>query len=177
MVSFAKDMVKEISDIFVDHEKRFQRELQECDTNMQRVALIRKNYPDTKAIRISEELGISRERVRQLLVELDLPTSFEIEPMPNCKHCGVQLLYRLKEQSTGLCKDCFMASKRIVVVCFQCRQSFILRKTDYDMRKRRGYQHTFCGQRCKGAYLGKTYGFLAYPENMCYRIEAEKNVN
>lgn len=172
-----KSLAESIKNVFVGEEQRFKKELGKCSTNRDRVALIRKNYPDAKAIRIAEELGISRERVRQLLTKLNLPTSWETEPFPTCAQCGIQFTYRPGEKSSGLCKDCFMASKRSIIICFQCRKSFLLRTKDYTYRIRvRKYEHTFCSKQCWGAYAGRTYGFSAHPENIRLGWET-KNAN
>ena len=49
-------------------------------TNREKVLALRQENPQMRAIMIAEELGITRERVRQLLVELDLRTDIPEAP-------------------------------------------------------------------------------------------------
>jgi len=43
-------------------------------SNRNKVALLRKSHPDWTLKRIADDIGITKERVRQLLVILGLPT-------------------------------------------------------------------------------------------------------
>ena len=48
--------------------------LQPVGENRRRVAYLRHSHPEWTLQQIANEIGISRERVRQLLVKLGLPT-------------------------------------------------------------------------------------------------------
>ena len=74
--------------------------------NKQRVLDIRKKDPMRKAIDIAIELGISRERVRQLLNQLGLPTNLQNpKQIYLCRNCGHRIRF----------------SQRVSMLCFICR--------------------------------------------------------
>lgn len=67
------------------------------------VRLERERNPQAKAADIARRLGKSREAIRQALVELGLPTKFDVVRV--CVACGERLLWGNK---TGRCRGCFV---------------------------------------------------------------------
>ncbi len=70
------------------------------------VRLERERNPQAKAADMAKGLGKSREAIRQVLVELGLPTRFNVARL--CIGCGKKLFWGNK---TGRCRGCFIDPK------------------------------------------------------------------
>ena len=126
--------------------------------NKQRVLDIRKKDPLRKAIDIAWEIGISRERVRQLLNELGLPTNLKNpKKIYLCRGCGRSILYT--QRRTMLCAICKTKSNYQLVTCEVCGKQFPRRNCVVTATKKRGYEHVFCSYSCKGKLHGPIFGF------------------
>lgn len=81
-----------------------------------------------------------------------------------CVKCGKLISSRDK---SGLCPDCFRATKKIQVSCSECGK-LSLRSAAlviWDINHR-GQQFFFCDRHCLGRHAGKHYGFATHPENI-----------
>ena len=126
--------------------------------NKQRVLDIRKKDPLRKAIDIAQEVGISRERVRQLLNELGLPTNLKNpKKIYLCSGCGRSILYT--QRRTMLCAICKIKSNYQLVTCQGCGEQFPRRNCVVRTSKKRGYEHVFCSYSCNGKHNAAQYGF------------------
>ena len=121
------------------------------------IVRIRRKEPNKPAAHIARELGVSRERVRQLLVELDLPTNTARKPV-YCIDCGKR---RRNSTKTGYCRKCWIKyqyeQSLITLICDSCGLSFRRQRKYVDFN----YHHYFCNHRCQGRWLGLNYGFGA----------------
>ena len=129
--------------------------------NRQKVFEIRQEHPNKSATEIAIEVGISRERVRQILTKLGLPTKVRNPYIPrHCRDCG-----RILSKTTKgvLCFACFNLQRRketlAELTCFQCRKTFYRSKALHNIKKEKGYKHTFCNRKCLGRWLGLNYGY------------------
>jgi len=114
-------------------------------TNRGKVYLLRQQNPKMPAIRIAEILNISRERVRQLLNEAGLPTSFP-KQYGWCALCGGAMPANRKAYCS---KECSTKGKRVTFQCDYCGQDRVLIQSAYNAQKRRGYKHMYCSIKCR----------------------------
>ena len=102
---------------------------------------------------LADELGVTRERVRQLCVKYRLQR-LSPHPKHRCSACDKRLRH---DNRTGLCRDCLYP--RVRLVCSACGKSFQRYAGAHrQWAKRRLTNLTFCSKRCMGRWLGKTYG-------------------
>lgn len=95
---------------------------------------------------IAKELGVSRERIRQVLTQQGLPTShlkLEQYRAPRCV-CG-RVLALPSRKATGLCRECDL----VKVTCQQCGTERIV------TRHRAQNKQYFCDRHCFGRWIGK----------------------
>ena len=118
-------------------------------SNRDLVVSLRQLNPNMPAIRIAEALNISRERVRQLLNEADLPTYFR-KQYGLCELCGSEMPPNRKFYCSAPCRT---KAKRITFQCDYCGRDKVLILAAYNAQKRRGYKHMYCSIQCRN--LGK----------------------
>jgi hypothetical protein len=124
-------------------------------TTKERVLAIRTECPEKPATEVARELGVSRERVRQILNELKLPTKFaSVHP---CKQCGQSRPYN-KYYCSEECKTARRSHYRQTYTCKQCGRPFQLRPKYVEWHRNHGHPHiaSWCSNRCQGLYLYRT---------------------
>lgn len=124
--------------------------------------------------------GISRERVRQILVREGLETAHLRRKVSwACMECGrvnAAPDYKARENGFRFCPgrgpgSCWWNYAHPLVVCDNCGVLFRKSLSGINAQARRraaGGQYrgrNFCNRRCAGLYLARTTGFLAHPEN------------
>lgn len=107
-----------------------------------------------RPVEIARELGISRERVRQIMMKLGLTTRQPRMPKKLCPTCSAPI-YRQNKMHCS--RQCQVDSKYITLVCNECDSTFQRRKVVYARNITRGYRHTWCSKECQGKYLS-SYG-------------------
>lgn len=122
----------------------------------EQVGLARIYRPYATLQEIGNDFRVTRERIRQILASLHLPTrhiALRWQRMKPCLNCGELTLNKFCSH------ECLNAHYRTMVVCGVCGKEFPQRIKDRDYRKNhRGYQHTFCSNQCQGKWLGTNYG-------------------
>lgn len=127
-------------------------------TTKERILELRQQDPEIKAVRISEQLSISKEAVRQQLVKLDIPTNFWL-PTQYCIDCGIPLGYHsYYSPKNHRCRACWNKSHHTTLTCEGCGVTYSLILSQAQTRLRRN-KHHFCSRRCLGKWLGTNYGF------------------
>ena len=128
-------------------------------------AAYRKKHPEFTLQQIANNLGITKERVRQILKRDDLVTKHVHRYKNMCKICGKHLLSKTKSM---VCMDCH----RAVVICAYCGKEIHKGKAllsrhlkNQKNRKLKYKGNYYCDRKCFGAHIGKSVGFLAHPEN------------
>ena len=127
-------------------------------TTKELIRNLRVAHPDMKAKHMASDLGVSRERVRQILNELGLPIHFPpIEYV--CIDCGKPVSYKAKR-----CRACYISlySKRTEFVCLQCSKAFSRRNSEVRASLKRSNKISFCSKRCQGTWLGQNYGLRSH---------------
>ena len=118
-------------------------------TTKDKVKELRAENRRIKGAKIARLLGISRERVRQILVELGEPTAI-YKGRGCCKVCGKLLWW---DNITGLCWEHFNLKKRaqstLLLSCPGCKKLFLLRKSIVKARLKRN-KMIFCSHSCQG---------------------------
>jgi hypothetical protein len=114
-------------------------------TTKEQVFEIRQQYPTTSATEIARQIGVTRERVRQILNELDLPTSFELPPR-YCPDCGAPILSKQIR-----CGQCYARAHHITLRCVHCGKVFLRLRGQVarEIRRRKhAPQRAFCSREC-----------------------------
>jgi len=112
---------------------------------------------------IARLMGISRQRVFQILQENGLPTKHLVRQINNyrynCPVCG-------KISINKFCSDeCKKQWQQIPVVCTRCGKLFFrdIHKFLYNYRDHNGT--IFCSRNCQSKWIGEHYGFKSYPNH------------
>lgn len=114
------------------------------------VIQLRAANPEMRASHIAKEIGITRERVRQILNDLGLPTRVGLRPFEPCLYCG-----KPRKWTRMYCsRECAWESKYIYLKCMQCGNDFKRREKLHSHNVRKGSNYTFCGKSCFGRYFG-----------------------
>ena len=140
----------------------------------------RKQDPTITSTEIAELLGYSRERIRQILIELNMnvKTVRSGRPKSNivCKVCNVVFQTSKEYRSYLLCPKCAqkrlerVENNKIMYPCSSCG-TIIHGKKWREERKRRIKNYTtlnrFCSKKCQGSWAGSHYGFGAKKQKGC----------
>lgn len=128
------------------------------------VALLDSN-PNRTLQSLGDALGLTRERVRQLINQHNLRrvSPRAISQTIKCQDCPKTIkaydLPKSRKDLPYVCRSCHKARNQITVVCENCNKHF---------KRARYYQRSklaWCSRRCQGKYIGRTYGFGAFPEH------------
>ena len=122
-------------------------------------------YRTLKAI--ANDLGVSKERVRQVLKERALthiPSRRKPDRRKNCAHCNKKVEATRDSKRKGYyrvhCSDSCRYNEGYVFVddCSWCKEPVILLKTDPRIR-RNSSGHWYCNHHCFGKYASRNYGW------------------
>lgn len=145
-------------------------------TNRDIIIELRKQSPCATLQTMGDKIGISKERVRQILKEAGLPTQ-RFRQQYLCCVCGGAILDRNRRTNhSPFCSHkCFHEYHNVVMVCDYCDKTFERRLSSvlaYPCRlnKRNPKLNskgagTFCSKKCHGQWFSKHYGFTVHPEN------------
>ena len=114
-------------------------------TNKHRVLALREANPTLPAVRIAETVGITRERVRQILKEEGLPTYIP-RHYGYCELCGSNIPHGRKLYCSTNCR---FQAKRVTFNCALCGKSKTLRRSAYNAQVKRGYKYMYCSVVCR----------------------------
>jgi predicted RNA-binding Zn-ribbon protein involved in translation (DUF1610 family) len=111
---------------------------------------IKSRYPCSTLADIGRELGVSRERVRQVLVRANIQTKIR-KVKPFCKDCGNELThYNIYER----CQKCLTIYKSVPLVCDNCGRMFYRGQSEVIAHSKdiRYKGKSFCCKKCSGKY-------------------------
>ncbi len=137
----------------------------------EQVKAIRTANPCAVLQKIGDKVGLSRERVRQILKSEGLQT-IHYKQTYVCLNCQKEFLPACYSASKKWCsRNCKHEYTHPLVECDNCHELF---------RRVRGqlcqptmkHTHYFCSKFCHGKYAGTHYGFVAHPENAGRDIHA-----
>lgn len=135
----------------------------------EQVVTLRTVYPCMLLQEIGDKVGLTRERVRQLLKNEGLPTRHHDQRQQyECLQCHtVYPHHRTYGDRQGFCsRACRAAYRQIPMVCEECGVVFLRRQSDVINAAKHGQQHIFCGRLCHGAWFGRNFGWATRPEDM-----------
>ncbi len=105
---------------------------------------------------IGDKYGITKERIRQIIKPLKLPTGQHARSSHDyiCPQCGSKKSYGSK-----LCRKC-ASPQYIPLACEVCGKVVYRNKKHYLYNITKGnYQHQYYSKQCQGRYTAETYGF------------------
>ena len=114
-------------------------------TNRDKVFELREMDPRLPAVRIAERLSITRERVRQILKEMGLPTHIP-KYYGACERCGEDIPQNRRIYCSAHCR---YEAIRTTFKCTFCGNSKTVRRSAYDAQLRRGYKYMYCSVQCR----------------------------
>ena len=125
---------------------------------MEKLAKIRWTNPCATLQEMGDRLGVSRERIRQMLNRLELPTRhYSEKKMVGCLQCGSPI-----REGKEFCNlKCHTAYNAIFVTCNQCGK--LTRKTtarviSTEQRVKKGYKgNYYCDRKCFGRWFGENH--------------------
>lgn len=124
---------------------------------------MRQDNPTAKAIDMARDIGVSRERVRQILTSLSLPTSFRRHWF--CKDCGKRVAsYAIR------CRECYTKSRYTYYTCEECGSIKRIRISDLKRLHPR-----FCSRKCQGKWFGRTYGRGHHADAYYFSLEVNSS--
>lgn len=135
-------------------------------TTREKIIELREKYPDISQAEMARQIGVTRERIRQLLNILELPLvpipegRITIRECANCnisfEHFNIKINQPKKKVFCNI--DCEIKYRWVDLTCCQCQGTYYIKRARYNARKRRGYNLNFCNKSCQGRYLGKNFG-------------------
>ena len=131
---------------------------------------LKEDHPELTLDEIGSQVGLTKERVRQILHKEGLPTisskmpsdwNTHKKPRGNCIICGDQIgSYRsitskycgtecrneglARNRRTGISKTSYTTFN-----CDNCGKEHSIRTALYNTQKKRGYKNQYCGNKCK----------------------------
>ena len=124
------------------------KDYQEWIPSRDKVKEIREQHPEWTLNEIGEELGISRERVRQILRSENLETRSAKrvpKPMPPCVRCGEPVPYRKRIYCSP---NCQRPNGRTTLHCHYCNKPVEVMSSIAKSRNSR-YKFFHCSRECR----------------------------
>jgi len=121
--------------------------------NYYEVLKLRQNNPCFTLQTIGDIVGLTKERVRQLLKHANLNTK-SFKGISFCINCGCEIKGNNRLTRLFCSKQCRYQYNEIPLYCDTCGKLFYRQKHIVAAASRKGYKHNFCSQHCKGVHLG-----------------------
>ena len=125
------------------------------------VLKLRQEDPGRSASDMAREIGCSRERVRQILKTLNLPTtSAEFRRKYYCENpkCGKELSGSGRTTRRHCSRKCYSDASRVDVVCAECGIVKSVINSQYKYKIAHGQKVWYCSRTCLGTWLGREHG-------------------
>ena len=119
-----------------------------------KVKFIRNQKPSATLQEIGTMVNRTRERIRQILNKLGLPTK-AIHTKRLCPICNKEIATSDKRYCS---RECLSKSYRQLFICEVCGQPFALLNSVANARVGKGGHIRFCSKYCQGKWLGQNYG-------------------
>lgn len=128
-----------------------------------KVIAIRQSNPCATLQLIGDQVGLTRERVRQILSGAKLPTVGYVErKIYHCMNCG---------KETPNLKFCSMKCRSeytwVEAACDECGKLFPITQSALITRLNRNRSNKIrCSRHCNGKWLSREYGFAVHPSHI-----------
>ena len=150
-------------------------ELTKSQILREEIVALRKEDPKITAAEMARRLGRSRERIRQLLVKLDLPTRIS-GPVKLCQYCNGPV--KSNNKAKLFCSaECYSDSRNTLVICHNCGVPFKrrIKLIDYYVHVR-NYERFFCDRKCFGSWSGRNHGWQTSRGYKSIKKSDEENI-
>ena len=122
---------------------------------------------------IGRSIGISRQRVFQILQEEGLPTKHLVKPVNkdqySCLVCG-------KISTNKFCSnECQKQYRQIPIVCTRCGKLFFRDVHQFLANYRDHSDIVFCSRNCQSRWIGAHYGFKSHPNHSGPGVKRKHN--
>lgn len=128
----------------------------------------RRNNPCATLQELGNRFGVTRERVRQVLLQEGKPTSAYRQTYL-CNQCGKDMGVKARWRKFFCSERCYHDYTHIQVACSYCGELNEYSISLLVWRLKHG-QHSsdlfFCSKCCHGKWLAEKHGFSAYPEHI-----------
>ena len=122
--------------------------------NKEKIKMFREIDPTRTATSMAKELNITRERVRQILNDLGLPTAF-LKPQRICDNEGCNNKIKRNDAAKTCSRECFKAHRIGSFICAYCGKENKTAKYLIKLQKSR-YKNMHCTHSCASkAYWAK----------------------
>lgn len=112
--------------------------------NTKSVIFFRKERPEFTCAEIARRVGLTRERVRQILFEAGLSTTREgYGESIICPDCGGP-----KNSAPKRCRDCNHKAHLVELICANCLTEFEMTMANYRTRLKRGCENFYHNRQC-----------------------------
>ena len=121
-----------------------------------KVLICRWKNPYATQAEIAQVVGVSRERVRQILKSLGLPPVVKNpEDYNPCKSCGKPMHRISTARTRKYCnRACQLSAHTVTVECVVCGKLFIMATSRWTMHSNR-YNSISCSMECRGVSIGR----------------------
>ena len=127
--------------------------------------LVLQALPDGSMAQIGASIGVTRERVRQIVREEGLEIHRKERHITGyCLNCNAPLFSGQHDKFCSMA--CLQKYHSIELTCEVCGVHFSRLGHYCRASQRRGYKHIFCSKKCQGLWLGNSYGFGVFPEHI-----------
>ena len=136
---------------------------------------LRAQTPAMPAVEIAQRVGVSRERVRQILAKQHLPTTFRQRRRCPCGALARPSRPHCSDECKALAQQQRHAKTLIAIICEVCGGKKLLSRKHLAWTTQYGRSTgRFCSTACRlewltkvyGPRLGREHGFVAHPEHM-----------
>ena len=135
-------------------------------TTRERIIELREQDQNITQTRMAQEIGVSRERVRQILNSLGYTlvpdVSYKYIVNRVCNECNTVVETNKKNIGRGkkfFCNnECEYSYKNKKLICMQCEDEYLIARHIFNIRQKREYKYNFCSKVCQGRYLGQHFG-------------------
>ena len=148
-------------------------------STVEKVIYLRKQYPDALAADIARSIGVSRERVRQILEKFGLEAN--VRPRLKAERSKDLVCFRpgcenlRKVARSGYCSQkCYNLVKYppYYIPCTNCGTISKVSQFRYDVMILRGYKNLFCNRACfRDWRIGKTLKIIRNTRSLPERIK------
>lgn len=123
------------------------------ESNREKILRLKQEHPDWTLLHIGSEVGVTKQRIRQVLIANNISTKRHKEYYSPCIVCENLVLN--KTSSKAICSEkCRQKLFWVELICGHCKEIIVRRKSHVtrDLKKNPD-KVFFCSQSCRSFYL------------------------
>ena len=118
------------------------------------VRKLREEDPEISQASMARKIGVSRERVRQILVKLELPAIGKVKRPHYCDSCS-KPIWKGRFYQRKYCDNiCKRAAHCVTIKCAGCLKLFPMRISDWNRTVRDQHRTISCSMKCRSITMG-----------------------